>query len=566
MNDLATSAEYFFCLIPCLIFIYIFYDIFIKEYKPRKPFIIALYIFLAFITCFYNEFVNIFIFSFCIFFLSFLFLFNRKKSFNKYGLILILPFLIGFICYYFFSGNATDNLSVYDYTITEGIKNLQMNFIPIMKAFFYTMFVAKSIFWLVILILIIFVYKLEYNKKNVLFFCISLLFSYILVNFASVFVCDLVSDTEYLFERPFWDILYINIIEMICLCLLGVLYTNEKIKKIISIILVITTLMLFYQSCQYYTAREDILFDIKKLIYRIDKINLIYTTLGESAIFPEKYLEIGPVKHSSIFSLNFIFNWEERLQKDKYINAEYLHYVNYFNRIYDKQYKGVIFKDDKFALEELEKRLILFDEKIETDDDLKKSKIHFDKMYTKYKGLILTLSDIQEMEDKYGNLPVLDKARAFIYFNNKEYETALKLYKEYLKIYPDDIDSLIYTGDIYRMQKKYKEAEYFYKKLISMDSNNLLFWYKLLCLYYYDMSDYNKAERVCNKIIEIDPELNISYRNMITIQNLLKDKDDKEIQEYINKAMEISPETVQKWMNDRKFDGTVKYDIEYPSF
>lgn len=567
LNDIATSAEYFFSFVPYLIFLYVVYDIFLRGYKPKNILLSVLYVILAFVTCFYNELTNISVAGFSLFLMFFLFLFNREKLYNKTSLILLLPFFGGFIYYYFISGNITNNISFYDYTLMDGLINFKINFKSIMLAYIDTMFISKWVFYTIIISLGVCLYKFKLkNANNVLIFCSSVLLSYLAANFASVFVCSMESDTEYIFQRPFWDLFYVNILELCCLCLFGCLYQKEDIRRRLHIVLTGIILIFLYFAGNYYIAREKILFDIKTLIYRVDKINLVFDTFGESTIMPESYLDYAPIKHSSVFPLNFTFNWEERLEKDKYINSEYMHYGNYFNKIYDRNYKGVIYKDDKTALKEIEQRLFLLDDKMETDEDLRRQGISFKNIYKKYKGKKLTLSDIYDIERKKGKSDVLDKAKAYIYFNNKDYNSALEFYKIYLKTNPDDIDALLNIAQIYRLQKKYKDAEKIYKRLILKDFNNLLFSYKLLELYYYDMSDYDKAVEICNKIIEIDPDLNVSYRNMAVILNLVKNRDMQKINEYISKAKKISSGSVSQWESDKKFDGLTKYDIEYPSF
>ncbi|MGM9993358.1 MAG: tetratricopeptide repeat protein [Candidatus Avigastranaerophilus sp.] len=88
-------------------------------------------------------------------------------------------------------------------------------------------------------------------------------------------------------------------------------------------------------------------------------------------------------------------------------------------------------------------------------------------MYKKYKGLKLTLQDIDVMEAKHGKLPVLDKARAFIFFNDGNYDGAMKLYKKYLISYPDDIDSLLHIGCIYEKIRITKRQSPYTKNFIN---------------------------------------------------------------------------------------------------
>ena len=230
-NDLATSAEYFFVLIPVLIAAFAFHDILMGGKKENKR-VLIFYALISYVAGYYNELANITLFSFGFFFLFFLFLFDRQKLFNKYSLFIIVPFLTGCINYYIFSGSALSNIAHYDSTLLDGVRNLQTNFVDIWHSFVYEIFVSKAAFYAGIISLSLILYKLKTeNYKNVLFFVWSLIFGYVLANLSTIFVCSLGSETEYLFERTFWDRLYVNILELACLILLGAIYKYEKIKE-----------------------------------------------------------------------------------------------------------------------------------------------------------------------------------------------------------------------------------------------------------------------------------------------------------------------------------------------
>lgn len=566
-NDLATSAEYFFVLIPVLIAAFSFYDILMGRGKKENRRVLIFYALISYVAGYYNELANITLFSFGFFFLFFLFLFDRQKLFNKYSLFIIVPFLTGCINYYIFSGSALSNIAHYDSTLLDGVRNLQTNFVDIWHSFVYEIFVSKAAFYAGIIFLSLILYKLKTeNYKNVLFFVWSLIFGYVLANLSTIFVCSLGSETEYLFERTFWDRLYVNILELACLILLGAIYKYEKIKGYVFAFITAFFVLFVYLFCQFNEERQNVLFNIKKVVYQLDKINLVYSLLGESAVIPAKYLSYECVKNSEIFMINSIFKRDERFAKDKYINAEYLHYVHYFSRIYELNYAGAIFKDDDFAEKELKIRLALFDEKTETEKELKNKSLSFKQMYKKYKGLKLTLQDIDVMEAKHGKLPVLDKARAFIFFNDGNYDSAMKLYKKYLISYSDDIDSLLHIACIYEKNNDYKKAEAIYEKLHKYDKRNLLFLHKLLCLYFYNMNDIEKAIEINQKIIEANNDLHIPYRNMAILYILKGDRE--KAKEYVNISIEKNPVASDSWLDDynNKYMEKENINIEYPGF
>ena len=329
-NDLATSAEYFFVLIPYLIFIFAFTDIIYRNHKPNKL-LICIYILISYIIGYYNELANISILAFLIIFLILTFIFDKNKLKNKYILYLIIPFFISLFHYYVISNKFLSDIASYNSGFIYSVKFLQNHYIDALQKFIDIMFIKKIVFY--ILITIISGVMLKFKTKNynyILIFIFSILAGYIFANFCTLFTSGIDPNEDYMFMRPFWDLLYVNILEFCILVLLGSLYNNYKfIKWIIALFLLL--FICFFPS--QYTSRQNALYEIKKLVYITDKYNLIYTVLGESAVLPKKYLAVDAVKNSEIFKIGNEFQ-KERLKENQYINAEYFHYKNYFDKIY----------------------------------------------------------------------------------------------------------------------------------------------------------------------------------------------------------------------------------------
>lgn len=560
-NDLAGSAEYFFNLIPLLIFIFSIYDITQNTNNINKK-TLFLYSINSFITGYYNELTNLTSGFFCFLFLMFCAIKNKKEIKNKKLFIILIPFCVGFICYYSLSGTTITGIDNYGISLLENIATLKNNFDDILSCFTQIMIIKKGMFYLIIILLFSFLVKTKTKSKNrIIAFSISLFFAYIFTNFCTIIFYP---QSPYLFERLYWDRLYVNILELIIIILFGALYQKIEFKKSVTIILILGLLISCHTFKDSNLKRENLIFDIKKTIYQIDKTNLIYSVLGETAILPEKLLNSREIQDSFIFFMNSNTDYKERLCKNNYINKEYYFYDGYFETIYKQKYIGAIYKDNDFAEKELETRLKLFDLKKETDEELKAKTIWFKDIQNKFKGLKLTIEDIDRMEKKVGELPILDKARAYIYFNNKQYDDYFKLYSKYLVSYPDDIDSLLHIAEIHTINGNYKQAEKIYKDLIIFDDKNLLFKHRLICLYFYNLNKIDEAIEINKQIIELVPNSVFPYKNMFIFYEIIEKK--QEAKQYLELAKEKDSQHMDFFVRNTNFENIKRTDIyiDYP--
>ena len=209
-------------------------------------------------------------------------------------------------------------------------------------------------------------------------------------------------------------------------------------------------------------------------------------------------------------------------------------------------YIGFIFVDDEIAEQELDKRLVLLDETKE-DMNLPKGKyISFNNLYKKYKGKKFTSEELLKIEEKKGKSLVLTKAIAYAYYQEKEYDKSIELYKEYLKEVPNDFDASLNIADMYIKEKEYEKAlEYLYK-LNSVDEKILDVLFKLLNIYVYEQKDKRKAIEACDKMISIDDKLDSLYINKAIVYYHFGDKENAE--KALIEMKKVDEKTANIWL------------------
>ena len=245
--------------------------------------------------------------------------------------------------------------------------------------------------------------------------------------------------------------------------------------------------------------------------------------LGESVILPESFLYAEPIIWNQIFVMEdqFLYNKLENFQdfiKDKYFDSTYSLYAAYYNYNYNYNFIGFRYTKEEYADKELLKRIQLFNirakkkkdykvprriykvksaKKIEQQKNIKFQQLkNFDKK--------LTLNDLEKLNFTDENKFLLNKIKGYIYFKDNDFDNALKYYELYLKSAPNDFDALINCAKIYTQKKDYKKAEEIYKKLINLDSNNLMFKYNYLDILYSNENNYKEALKVSEDILKLN--------------------------------------------------------------
>ena len=101
------------------------------------------------------------------------------------------------------------------------------------------------------------------------------------------------------------------------------------------------------------------------------------------------------------------------------------------------------------------------------------------------------------------------------YEQNKEFDNALK---EYEKACKKLTIAYLYMGNIYYSKHEYKEAEFYYKKVIDKNPKNADAYNNLAWLYYIRRENLDEAEDLALKAIELDPLKKDIYQD--TLKNI----------------------------------------------
>ena len=122
----------------------------------------------------------------------------------------------------------------------------------------------------------------------------------------------------------------------------------------------------------------------------------------------------------------------------------------------------------------------------------------------------------QKTGDNVGALQALEKARQMdstdlslfyqqseIHIAMEEYEFAANLIREGYAKNPDELDFLIYLGDIYRMNKKFTESAAAYREALAIKPNDKELLYKLADCLAEDEKPY-LAMDVLNQVVQMD--------------------------------------------------------------
>ena len=501
----------------------------IMQDKNFNKFEFFLFPFIALILGLWSEFINLPIFFSILLIILILILSTnlRYKLKNPSLILLFTSFIAGFFFFYYFGHfnlNTIGSIGSYDIIgrLHENINNISV----FNKSFAEYMFYKPKYLWILISIsiFIIFVVPIKffdsisvdnkYNKFQIILLSLSPIAGFLFANYMSIFIQNYREGNDpYIFQMPYFHIMEFHILYFVLLILLGIIYfsSNIKVKSVINAYIIFSILFMSVYFLPMYFEIIKYKYNYRNEMYRLEKAFITYSIFGES-----------PVISSKIFENND-FRIDNR-DINKYIQNFSMGINVYLKNHYKHNYNGIVTAEDEtYVNNELQKRLKYIDIKDKYDIF---RQVKFGTL-KKLDNINLSLKDIDSFETKYGKDDVLLKAKAYLYFKEKDYEKALDLYLQYLQNKPDDFDALINLGAIYKEQGKYDSAVDMYSKLLNLDSNNIFFMFETADCYY-KKGDYNKALDYIFKIHNIIPDNNNINFDIALIYKQLKEKDKAE--------------------------------------
>lgn len=516
------AAFFFYFLFWILIYLFVF-EYNSQVIKKKWKILIVL---CSFLVGFWQELFNVSTFFSLIAFGILYYLYTKKNFLCIKNLLFIIPFAIGTLCFYFICDNVTiHSVSGLPYDASEIVYNLSHYLDDFTIQYVKYLFIKNIYLWITIIFLIVCLYKTkEKNSRPVIILSVSLLLGWLAMNCVFIMFKNYTGSywCDYLFQRPEYISISCNVLLFVILILIGALYKNVlRSRKYINIVFLLVFIILAHLYISKNSEIQKVYFENKLVDYEIEQKILYYNLLGESAILPAKYLQNDFVKCSRLFTLQDNFHYEQKedyiaFMQNKYFDSLYSLYAVYYTNVYNRQFIGFQYKNDKYAESEFEKRLSILKalniDVEETQNEIIKNKMSFKKL-KKFNDIRLTLDNINKIKVTDENKELLLKIKAYINYQDNNIETALAQYNEYLTKNKDDIDALINVADIYMNLKKYDMAEKIYDRLILLDDNNQNFLYKLLYINFYEKKDYEKALKICDLMIAVQNNIYSNYIN-----------------------------------------------------
>ena len=434
------------------------------------------------------------------------------------------------------------------------------------------MFISKLTYLIIIVLLSIFIF-INKDKKYIkyIIYSFSLILAYIFTNSMMLLVAG-VSDVEVFFQRDFFDIIYVNLLEFSILILLGAIYDFSNKKYIINFLF---GLLILSCSVISFHIFPNVLYEkykVKQAVYDIDKYNLIYSTLGETTIFPKSLLLFPPVAAMTIFKFECQYFVEQKPNfvehmSNRIFNGEYYDYRKYFLGVYKKPFIGATFVDDEIADAELKKRLFLLDEEFsafEFDKEIT-NYVSFKNLYKKFKEKKYSVQELTDIEKEKGKNPIITKAIAYAYYNEEKYAESITKYLEYISSNPKDYDANLNLGNAYANIDEKENALKYYLKAYEIDNKNFMVLYKLLNLYLYSFENFEKSIEICDQMIEIEERMYTLYINKAIVYSYFNSYENAK--KSMNEAKDKNNIVANIWLRDiNEKDLAEKLRILYPTY
>ena len=478
-KDSAVFLEYHGYYIFYFLFFIILFQIILNN-KPVSKVQIIFYSLMSFLLGIWSEFINIpvFLALLIIIFINRV-IYRSDTEFqnilkNKNSLCIILSFLIGFIFFYGHNGGSYGINSfgtIGEYNIISHFQENVLQIIPFTKEFIKVMFIDYYIIWVVFIssFICLMLYLLKNPDKygeKLLLLGLSMIAGFYITGYGTIIFLS--SRDRYLFNMYGFPLIGYHIVVFVSLIILGYLYKNLKTRFLAFAIIVFLFLTVYLMSealIPVYKETIESNTEVKIDIHNTEKTLIIYSIFGEAAIFPQEYN-----------NKNSLFPITNPYKNKIYSKIDDFRDIAMLNKIYKHNIIGYQIYPEFIAKENLQKRIMYLGE-IKPEYNIFKQIQYKD--IKEYDKINLSMQKIIDLEEKYGKDDILQKAKAYLYFKQKDYLKALSLYSEYNKQNPEDYDALLNMAEIYKIQKDYDNAEKIYLDLYKRDNENLYVVYNL---------------------------------------------------------------------------------------
>lgn len=488
----------------------------------------------------WSEFINISAFLSIILMFIIVCCCSKELLKNKSVWFLMISFLLGFFIFYVLSGNFTISHfgTLKKFNIFE--QNLQIFSFSneFYKDYFHSLFINFKWCWTVLLsstiLLIIscsFLKDKEEKRKTKMLILLSysLVLGILLCAFCSIFIDKSMRFGLYIFNSYYFPYVIYVVYLFAITAIVGALYRNlnKKVQIVFLILLIVFSYFPYKKFLPVYKEQIKTEKELRQNIYNIEKKFVIYSVFFEKALFSEKDI---PFEYK--FSASQCFNL----------------FFSYMDFIYKHKKVGYVSMDYPNSAEEIEKREKLLGIQQEKYNLFKV--IQFSPL-KEYDKINLNLEELKKLKEQKGENPLLIKTEAYLYKQKNDYSKAIKLYKEYLKSNPEDIDASVNLAQIYKTQNKLQLSGNIYKNLIKYYPENIYIMMHLaeIC---YSQKKYRDAitlnKNIINFIQKNEEKYNdifpVIYYDIASLYRLSGQKEKSE--EWYDK---IQNERNKQWLN-----------------
>ncbi len=395
-NSLASTVRYYDCFVIYLFFAIFLYGMIKNFCFGLNKFTFILYIINTFLVGICNEILGITATIIC-----FLFLINTVYSYIKNKteikklclifnitsfIILIISNLLQFGSSFIFK----NHLPAYSPNMYIPINELSNNIKPFFFDFIKLVFINNGLYLFIISILLVslFIKRKKNNENKKIIICgLSILCGFLTFLFMICFIDgskELYQLNSWLFYVPLRTLYAKTLIYLILFlfgCSICLTNSTKKLKITLFIFLYGIVFSYFPEMQREWELQSEITQDLRTILYKADKMSLLYSQLDGITILPISYFEkysqyksiFRPVCQDSDKDIrNKMIEISKKLVKNKStylftvnnnITKNSNEYLNYFLNSYDVKLNGVIFVNDDIAFREYYKRLGNFNEK-----------------------------------------------------------------------------------------------------------------------------------------------------------------------------------------------------------